>query len=91
MLPSYDEWRDQVLASNPGLPESYMKAFYEHSLDPCEPTVAARWHAEHLKLEDLKKRNMQYADTIPELLECLFLNIRDKVTRSAVPAKTKMQ
>ena len=78
-MDNYQDWKNAVLKSDPDLPGSYIRALYDRSIDPHNPSLADIWYKEWVAKENLKKRQIKHADTIFDLIECGFLNMKDAI------------
>lgn len=77
----YETFRKTIVNSehNPELPNSYMRALYDHSQDPHNRFYTNIWIREYDKLCELKKRQIKHCDTIVDLITCAILNIKKRL------------
>ncbi len=78
-MDNYSHFRSAILKDNSDLPESYIRSLYDHYSDPHHVVYRDIWYKEHDKLRQSKKRQFKYCDTIPDLIECALLNIKDRL------------
>lgn len=81
-MDQYEIWRAAVVKSNPKLPESYMRALYDHSRKPYNEVYSDIWVKEYDKLCQSRKREVKNCDTLVELIECAVLNLHDRLSCS---------